>query len=202
MKGVKRGKDGQNRRQDLGTGRSPQLGATQTRWPMSCCGTYTYTEREQAMRRCANIRTTPSWPGEGATHGKRSPGNSALLKTLQPPRLCPSRLQKGTFLHLAPPKALHGPGAGRTAVHYAGNAALPREPACVRALSSLPAGTCDLLWAFKEIGLGFPQLPRWSQDGTELSASLKLPEGTSGGGLCWSVCGFLFENGPSESTTA
>lgn len=144
---------------------------------------HTHALNVKSCERCSNTRATPSWPGEGATHGKCSPDNSALLKTLQPPRLCTLRFQKQTFLHLAPPEALQGGGVCQIAAHYAGTTALPREPGCARALSSRPAWTPDLLLACKKSCLGFPQLLCWSQDRPELSASLKLARGDFWRGL-------------------
>lgn len=56
---------------------------------------------------------------EGVTQG--FPGSSAFLKALELPHLGTLGLQKGTFLHLAPSKALQDCATGQTGVVYTEN---------------------------------------------------------------------------------
>lgn len=62
---------------------------------------------------------------EGVTQG--FPGGSAFLKALELPRPGTSWLQKWTFLHLTPPKALQDFGTGQTGVLYTEYTAVPQS---------------------------------------------------------------------------
>lgn len=66
---------------------------------------------------------------EGVTQG--FPGSSAFLKALELPHLGTLGLQKGTFLHLAPSKALQDCATGQTGVVYTENTPIPGAGVCL-----------------------------------------------------------------------
>lgn len=140
---------------------------------------------------------------EGVTQG--FPGSSAFLKALELPRLGTLWLQKGTFLHLTPSKALQDSGIWQTGVVYTENIPVPRSWDVCERCCLLVRGHLTFFWVSRKPARVLHS--SCAGCGTELNYPLLLnwPEGTFGG-FCagWLVCFFLKMAGesPSASTKA